>query len=317
MSEKAGCAAITEAVSRCRPPVIVVEMMRMFGDVLHSTIVVRHYRSARPDASIVWAISERYVSTFEPWVGPGPHAIAALPDGVPYPADGPMRVAWVRCAAKLPSVERAIGCGVHPWGWKGGGDIVSAIFRNANISRLAVLRRPWCPWLPEDERWVDSFLQEHRLTHFAALEFESVSLASLTAGDVSKLVSGVDIPVVALGAPGTALPDGVIDGRCTFRQARTLIDRATCFIGIGSGLTQLSATTSTPVIEMSPRDLSLQNIGYVHGRVYRHVGSISEVIGAVKDLVPVPHHPTILQEGADAFRTSRKDPVSKRKKRRR
>lgn len=114
-----GHEAIRDAVERCRPPVVVVEMLRNFGDVLHSTVVVRHIRKTEP-VNVVWAIGERYVGQFKNFSlrELGPHAIAGLPDLPAFPEDADGRVSWVKVAKSLPGVSRASGCGVHPWGWK-------------------------------------------------------------------------------------------------------------------------------------------------------------------------------------------------------
>jgi hypothetical protein len=282
-----GHAAIADAVAKCKPPVVVIEMLRMFGDVLHSTLVVQHYRKVSR-ASIVWAISEKYVETFAPWVAPeGPDAIAGLPDGPPFPKDGPLRVAWVRRAAELPGVKRVIGCGVHPWGWQSG-TIIEGILHNAGIDHLSVPRRPFCPLTPEDVAWADNSIAMHDLSEFTTLEFESTSLAGLSVQDCTKLFRRVGMPVVALGGPTAAIPQGALDGRSTFRQAKALIERSSCFIGISAGLTQLAATTEVPIAEYGPYNLSLQSLGYVGSRRYGHACSLAELPGVVKRVADRP-----------------------------
>ncbi len=263
--EDQGHEAIAKAVASCKPPVVVIEMFRQFGDILHSTLVVRHVRASEK-VSVVWAINQKFVPTFDAFVLTqlGPHAIAALPDLPPHPADGSVRVAWVTRAKTLPGVGRAFGCGVHPWGWKGG-SIVDAILLNAGIGKLAVERKPWLPLAAEDLEWAEHFVQSHGLGKFVTLEYISYSLAAPSVEWFHNLVQRIPVPVVSIAGAGDPFLPGAIDGRgITFRQAKALLRRSSCFVGIGSGLSVLAATNgcSQPVVEMTPPELSMPQIGY-------------------------------------------------------
>jgi ADP-heptose:LPS heptosyltransferase len=60
--------------------------------------------------------------------------------------------------------------------------------------------------------------------------------------------------VVLLGGPGPELP-GVIDlrGRTTLAEAAAIIESATCFIGIESGLTCIAAALEAPTVGLFGR----------------------------------------------------------------
>ena len=264
--ERLGHDRIREAISQCRKPVILVEMHRMFGDILHSTLVVRHFRKTTPNA-VVWAISERYAETFATFTPEklGPHLIVPLPELPDFPKDGPYRVRWVKKARELPRVKRAVGCGVHPWGWKSG-SIVDAILLNAGIQKLGWTRAPCLPISVEDQAWAKDFIKSHPVPGpFVALEYRSVSLGSRPVSWYQKLVRNLPVPVVAIGGTRDPKVPGAIDARgCTFRQAKALICRADAFVGCGSGLSVLAASRGCdpPAIELIDHHLSMPALGY-------------------------------------------------------
>ena len=263
-----GMEAIDQAARKRKMPSVVIEMTRNLGDVLHSTLVVRHFRTTDPASHIVWAIGNQYVDTFARFTPDqgGPHAIASLPDLPPFPGDRDARVAWVKESPKLRSVHRAIGCGVHPWGWVGG-SIVDGILHNAGIRALRVSRQPWLPITAEDVRTAETFMEHRGLRQrgFVALEYESYSLKSLPLGFFAELVAMIQLPVVALAAPSAAAVPGAIDGRSTtIRQAKALIARSACFVGCGSGLSVVAASNQChqPVLELVTPALSMPALGY-------------------------------------------------------
>lgn len=264
--EKLGHDRIEQAVAACKGnSVMVIEMLRQFGDILHSTVVVRHYRKTT-NHHIVWAIDERFVPVFADFTPQelGPHAIAALPQLPAYPTDGPYRIAWVEAAKKLPGVASAFGCGVHPWGWERG-DIVSAVFNNAGISSLAVPRRPWVPVSVEDVQWAREFVSRQGISRHVALEYVSYSLGSRPLSWYQEFVKRVHVPVLALGSKSDPHLPGAVDARgTTFQQAKALIAHAKVFVGCGSGLSVLAAANGCeqPTIELIDQPLSMTGIGY-------------------------------------------------------
>lgn len=262
-AEELGHQAIAQAIGT--EPAILIEMTRQFGDVLHSTLAVRHYRATQ-QTRVVWAISDAYADAFSNFVPEvlGPHAIARLPALPAFPGDAPARIAWVSRAAQMPGV-RAIGCGVHPWGWKRG-DIVSAILENAKIANLAVPRRPWIPLDLGDIAWADDFVQRNGLQGgFFALEYTSHSLGSRDPGWFADLARRLPLPTVSLGAASDPHVPSTIDGRgTTFRQAKALITRASCFVGCGSGLSVMATSDGCeqPMVEFCDPALAATGIGY-------------------------------------------------------
>lgn len=289
--EQAGHEAIARAVASAGTPAVVVEMHRQLGDILHSTLVVRHLRATCTD-KVVWAISERYIDTFSQFGQDqlGPHAIAALPELPAWPNDGPFRVAWVTRAKTLPGV-RAVGCGVHPWGWACG-TIVDAVLSNAGVvETLAVPRRPWLPLHHDDLTFADRFIRDAGLQRgYVALEYTSYSLKTNPISWYQELVRRSPLPVVALASSQEELPAGAIDGRATsFRQAKKLIMRASCFVGCGSGLSVIAASNhcEQPVIELVTSSLSMPVLGYRPAdRRYRnlHGESPKQVAAAIDDI---------------------------------
>lgn len=260
-----GVDAIAAAVRSDPRPSIVVEMTRQLGDILHSSVVVRQIRKSHPGAHVIWAIGSRYVETCRTLTPPllGPHAIAGLPDLPDFPADGPYRVHWVREAAKLPGVRRAFGCGVHPWGWKRG-SITDAVLINAGIERLTVDRRPWLPLTFADKEFARDFIPGP----FVAMEYRSESIKPRPPAWFADLVAKIRLPVVALAAPGSPKIRGAKDGTATtIRQAKALIQRSRCFIGVGSGLSVVAATRgiAVPIVELVTPELAIPAIGYASG----------------------------------------------------
>ena len=297
--ERRGHDIISAAVARVGSPVVLVEMLRQFGDVLHSTIVVRHIRKSEPNVKVVWAIMEPYADSFSPFMASalGPHEIAALPVTEPHPFDRDYRKAWVHRAKLLDGVIRAFGCGVGTWGWKCG-SIVDAVLHNAGVGELAVARRPWLPLNESDSLYGNEFINEHGLAAgFVTVELAgySVEIKELTRSWFDELVDAIEMPVVALGLTRDArLPRGAVDGRdITFRQSKALIQMSKCFIGRGSGLSVVAATTGCeqPVVEVVGDSISMVGIGYRKaGDRHVHVSPTNAV--AVADRVNVlARHP--------------------------
>jgi hypothetical protein len=289
---QAGHDAIAAAVASCRPPVVVVEQHRQFGDILHATIVVRHLRAVLPEHRIVLAICEQYAETLSGFdVGAlGPHAYALLPRLPAYPDDASARIAWVQHARTLPGVVRAFGCGPHPWG-AGPGSIVDAVLRNAGIDSLVVERRPCLPIRVEDVHSARAFLAERGLSRYIALEYRSFSYEPLPPAWWESFVRAVGIPVVALAHPEAPMLAGAIDGRATtLRQAKSIIADAACFVGSGSGLSVLAAALGceSPVVENCDPPICMPAIGYRRSgdrHLLCQTRQVSKLVEAVHRLV--------------------------------
>lgn len=267
-TEKAGHDAIADAVSRLEPPVIVIEMHRQLGDILHSSIAVRNIRATTPGCRVVWAISRKYEETFKLFVPDdlGPHGIALLPELPPYPGDGSYRIRWVESARSLPGVVRAFGCGVHPWGWSSG-TIADAVLSNSGIKSgdLVVPRRPFLPIDQSDLDFADEFISKHGLVTFATMEYTSYTLHLPTVDWYARIAARLKFPIVAIAGSEFPVVPGTIDCRSsTFRQAKALISRSSCFIGSGSGLSVMAASIGCEqnVVEIIPHDISMPGLGY-------------------------------------------------------
>jgi hypothetical protein len=306
--------AIMEAVGRCRPPVVVVEMLRNFGDVLHSTIVVRHIRKTE-SSRVVWAISSRYVEQFIHFLHDelGPHEIAGLPDLPAYPNDASGRISWVEEARNIRGVERAFGCGVHPWGWRSG-SIVDAVLENAGVRSLAVERTPWLPLGEEERSWARVFLAERGISRFIAVEHEAESVTGLT-DDLLRMVSRRSkIPMLIIGAKSSRMVPGSVDARgISFLQAKSLICTSSLFLGCASGLSVTAASNGclVPVAEVAEPSLCMDAIGYLSpGRSHIKVRgrSAREQCSEILDMICAP--------AAQAMRTSRRSAVLRRRHRR-
>lgn len=252
-----------------------MEHLRNFGDVLHSTIVVRHYRRTSPNSIIVWGISERYVSEFDPLRAHpgGPHYIVGLPHGPPFPDDGPLRVAWTRRAREYNI--RVITPSVHPYGWESG-SLSEAILANAGIMELEVPRRPLFPVDISDYAWNDQFLTHHQVRRYITIEYKSYSLKAHSIEWYAELVQKLKLPVVSLAGKNEELIPGTVDCRgCTYRQAKVTIMRSKCFVGCasGNGMVAVSEECDTPMVEIIETSMCMPRLGYIsNGRKYRCTG---------------------------------------------
>ena len=293
---------ITQAIAQARAQygrnVIFVEHLRNFGDCMHSTIVIRHYRKTIPDCTIVFGISEKYVSEFETLksLPDGPHIIVGLPHGPQFPDDGPLRVAWTRYTATLPGVYKVVTPSVHPYGWRCG-SMSEAIFHNADIKKLEVPRRPVLPIDIADYAWADSYMRHFQLTgNYVTMEYLSYSLKPHSLEWYTDLVKRIKCPVVGLAGKNEPLVAGMVDARgCTYRQAKVLIMRSKCFVGCasGNGLLTVSEGCETPMVEIVEPHISYRALGYVgpgvSERPYAVTGydrTTADVASIVNQMIP-------------------------------
>ena len=276
-----GQARIAQAIAQARAAygrnVIFVEHLRNFGDCMHSTVVIRHYRKVIPDCTIVFGVSERYASEFDTLKNTpeGPHFVVGLPHGPQFPDDGPLRVAWTRYAATLPGVYKVVTPSVHPYGWACG-TIVDAVLHNAGIKKLEVPRRPILPIDIADYAWADQFMRHYQLTGpYITMEYISYSLKPHSIDWYTDVVRQLRVPVVALAGKGDPLVPGMIDARgCTYRQAKVLIMRSKCFVGCssGNGLLAVSEGCETPMVEVAEPHMTHKAVGYLSQRPYEITG---------------------------------------------
>ena len=147
---------------------IYIQHLRNFGDVLHSSMVVRHYRAAFPKKRIIWGISENYVEHFKPFS----QKLDVMIFGLPHAGEPGDRVRWANHAKT--KFKTVITPSVCPFGWKIAGNIVDNVLYNAGIKNLVVPRCPFFPHTPADEAWANEFLSGHEVPRqFVTLEYKS------------------------------------------------------------------------------------------------------------------------------------------------
>jgi len=152
------------------PKCLVILSLKQFGDVLHTSLIVKHYRVVYPHRPIFWVISERYIDAFEYFN----HAIKI---GIRHDLNIVERATigkWLK-----DHYETILPC-VGVWGWPAGAaDITTAFLLNAKIRprSLKVDRKTCLPTGAEDKQWADRFIKEHNLQKFHTLEYNSYTLS--------------------------------------------------------------------------------------------------------------------------------------------
>lgn len=226
---------------------LVIKTTKMFGDVLHGSIVVRHYKATQK-RPIIWAISEKYVDVMKYY--PYADKIIGLPHGLTLEERQVLR-------KQLPN---AISPCVGVAGWNTAGSIADNFFFNAKIKKLAVPRRPVLPLGEEDYAWAKAFRKEHGLKRFMCMEYNSFSFERKVKGGIwpleyyEEFLAEAKFPVVWLAHQDAPAFKNGIDGRqSSWRQAAALIKSATLFLGCGSGLTMVAASEGidTPIMEVN------------------------------------------------------------------
>jgi len=226
-----------------RSSTIYVQHLKNFGDVLHSSMVVRHLRKAHPDKPIVWCISERYADQFEPFS----NKLNVKIVGMPHEGSPEDRARWARHAKT--KFSRVVTPSVCPFGWTIAGDIVDNVLHNAGIKKLLVPRRPFFPHTNKDNEWAGSFLKGNGIQNepFVALEYNSYTLSkpphnsTWSTEKYNQMLAYIKYKVVFLGGEADPALKRGVDGRgTTWRQAKAIIARAKLFVGCGSGLSVMA-----------------------------------------------------------------------------
>lgn len=236
---------------------IFIEGLKNFGDTLHSSVVVRHFRKLHPNHAIIWGISEKYYKQFKE----AANAMGVVVFNLPHEATPEIRQNWKKEFAKLGLFKSIFPlCGVS--GWDVGSNIVDAVMHNAGIKKLSVPKRPYFPHSGEDYAWHDRFSKKHDLKggKYVVLEYNSYTLSkpphevTWNIDQYNELVKHLKCPVVFTGAASDPKLDHGIDARgCSWLQAKVMIERAGCLIGCGSGLSVLACAEglSTYIIEIN------------------------------------------------------------------
>ena len=269
-----GIKRINKAVSHYKEysndKIIFIEGLRNFGDTLHSSLVVRHYRKIYPNHLILWGISERYYKEFDNYA----QLIGVVVFPLPHNVDPDDRRKWKKHCDNLKLFKSIFPlCAVT--GWNIGGNIVDNVLHNAGIKKLSVPRKPFFPHGIEDYQWCDNFIINNNLKgkKFIALEYNSYTLSQPPHNNLwsvdkyNNLLKNIQFPVINIGSERDRELNCGIDARgCTWKQAKVLIERSACMIGCGSGLSVLASCDGmkTKVFELNIGDpLLLKNI-YKH-----------------------------------------------------
>lgn len=246
---------------------IFIEGLKNFGDVLHSSMVVRHYKNSYPDHMVVWGISERYYKQFDEYaelVG-----VVVLP--LPHDATPEVRQNWKKEFESFKLFKSIFPlCAVS--GFDKPGHIVDNVLHNADIKRLTVPKRPYFPHSTKDYSWHDSFCTKNKLKGrgYVVLEYNSYTLSkpphniTWSPEKYNELIKHINYPVVWTAAKTDPALEGGIDARgITWRQAKVMIERSGCVVGCGSGISVLSCCDGLNpyVIEINiGAPLALKNI---------------------------------------------------------
>jgi hypothetical protein len=269
---------------------IFIEGLRNFGDCLHVSMIVNHYRKVYPKSHIIWAISEKYFEQFETYTVGIPCVIFPLPHDL-TPGDRQEIKKW---SSGLGFFKTIFPC-VAVSGWTQSGNIIDNMLFNADIKELKVPRKPVFPHEITDYQWHDQFIIKNKLLNrpYIALEYNSYTLSkpphnvTWSVDIYNKMLSKFIIPVIYMGSASDPKLNYGFDARgCTWRQAKIIIQRARAMIGCGSGLSVLSACgdIKTPLVEINIGDpLSMkscygkQSAQSIHTEKYEQITSkISE-----------------------------------------
>lgn len=263
---------------------IFIEGLRNFGDCLHVSMVVNHYRKAFPDKHIIWAVSERYFEQFESFAIKVPCIIFPLPHGL-EPSDRQEIKKW---SGGLGFFKVVCPC-VAVSGWTQAGNIVDNVLFNAGIKELKVPRKPVFLHEITDYQWHDKFIIGNKLLNkpYIALEYNSYTLskpphnATWSTDMYNQMLSKFGVPVIYMGSASDPKLDYGFDARgCTWGQAKVIIMRSRLMLGCGSGLSVLSACgdVKTQLIEINIGDplnmrncYGKQNAQSVHTQKYDQV----------------------------------------------
>ncbi len=239
---------------------IFIEGHKNFGDCLHVSMIVNHYRNEYPKSNIIWAVSEKYYEQFDSFAALIPCVIFPLPHGL-EPSDRQELKKWVNGLG----FKKVLFPCVAVSGWTQSGNIIDNVLFNADIKTLRVPRKPVLPHEITDYQWHDNFIIKNGLLNrpYIALEYNSYTLSkpphnSTWSIDVyNEMLSKFSVPVIYMGSNADPKLNYGFDARgCTWKQAKVVIQRAKLMIGCGSGLSVLSACDDikTPLIEINIGD---------------------------------------------------------------
>ena len=263
-----GIQIINDTIINCKFPknkIIFIEGLKNFGDVLHSSVVVRHYIKEYPHHKIIWGISEKYSSQFDEYSALTGATIISLP----HDATPQIRQEWKRYNFNIFKSIFPL-CAVS--GFDIAGNIVDNVLYNAGINKLSVPKKPYFPHGINDYQWHDQFCIKYGLKSkkYIVLEYNSYTLSkpphniTWPIDKYDLMLKGMMFPVVWTAAKDDPPLEIGIDARgITWRQAKVMIERCGCVIGCGSGIGVLSCCEGLNpyILEINIGEaLSLKNI---------------------------------------------------------
>jgi len=241
-----GLEAITKVVNKDD---IYIQSVQMFGDTLHATVVVNHYRKKFPKKRIVWGVGEKYASEYDTLhkminnvvIVPLPHTIAD-------DTGNQIRRNWI----KQSGAHISKGPCVSVSGFASAGDIATNVFINGGISKLLVERKTVFPLDTKDVKFAKAFIEKNDLVNkkFVALEYNSVTFSgpphflTWNPEKYESVIKSAKYPVVYLGSKKDPKLSHGIDG---------------------SGLTMVAASkgTNTPIAEVNIGSMiNMRGCGY-------------------------------------------------------
>ena len=271
--------------------IILVEGLRNFGDTLHASMIVRHFRKQFPSHLILWGVSDRYWKEFNEYA----QSVGVVVFPLPHEATPSDRQAWKKHCSTLGLFKSVFPlCAVS--GYDKPGNIVDNVIANAGITKLSVSRKPFFPHGINDYQWCDKFIIDNDLKgkKYVLLEYNSYTLSQppheciWATEKYNKLLELIKCPVVWTAAKTDRGLDKGLDARgCTWRQAKVLIERAACMIGCGSGLSVLAACDGlkTKVFELNIGPaLALKNI-YGHDSLSIKTDDPSKLASVVNNYI--------------------------------
>lgn len=253
---------------------VYIQSVQMFGDTLHASIVVDHYRKQYPNRRIVWGVGEKYADEYSNFDNIVKNVkIIKLPHTPVDDEGNQIRRNWIKeCKAKI-----KFGPCVAVSGYHTAGDIATNFMVNAGIKKLSVQRKPILPLSMDDVDFANKFIEKHSLSKFIALEYNSITFSGpphfLTwkPEQYESVIKLAEYPIVYLGSSKDPELAGGVDGRgTTFRQAKAIIKRASLFVGCGSGLTMVAASrgVDTPITEININNsINMRGCGYAQSRI--------------------------------------------------
>jgi hypothetical protein len=228
---------------------IFIESLKNFSDVLHCTVIAKHFRNTFRKHMVVMGISDKYSDSFDIFANRA--AVVVVP--MPHEATKEDRIKWIEHCKQI-GFARVI---TPLFGNNDKKCIIDNIISNAGIKNLSVIKRPLLPHDVSDYRWNDNFLRNHNLakTPYVFLEYRNSNSKNIWPIEkYESLIKKINHPVIYTGSLDDPKLSVGIDARgCTWRQAKVFIERSSYFIGCGGDINVLACCEGlkTSIIEVN------------------------------------------------------------------